>query len=109
MSKRIGRRGNCCGCLHLTKPLVVCKEEGSIVRQRPSDAGAELIAHEWWDRTATKIKVVLGIECGVSVQFKQRSMEVVTSGLGYCLDDATAIPAILRTEGLCQDADFGQF
>src|SRR5262249_25141763 len=42
MSKRIGYRGNCCGCLHLTKPLVVCKKECSIVHQRPSGAGAEL-------------------------------------------------------------------
>src|SRR5262247_4081291 len=79
MSKRIGHRGNCCGCLHLTKPLVVYKEESSIVHQGPSDARAELVAHERWDRTVTQIEVVPGIEGGVSVEFKQRSMEVVTS------------------------------
>jgi hypothetical protein len=36
-------------------------------------------------------------------------MEVITSGLGYRVDDAATIPAVLRTEGLRQDADLHQF
>jgi hypothetical protein len=71
MGKRVGRRGNCCGRLRFTKSLVVRKEEGAIVRQRPSDSGTELVAHEWWDRAATQIKVVPGIERGIPVKLEQ--------------------------------------
>src|SRR4029077_5381459 len=96
MGKRIGHRGNCCGCLYFTKPLIVCKEEGAIVYQRPSEARAELIAHEWRDGTSTKIKVVLCIERSISVEFVQRSVEVITSWLCYRLDDGPTTPAVLQ-------------
>src|SRR5262249_20319319 len=108
MGKRIGRRGNCRGCSYFTKSLVVCKEEGMIVRQRPSDSSPELIAHKRRYRSITQIKVVPGIERGISVKLEQRSMRVITSRLGYRLDDATTIPAVLRTERLGQDADLRQ-
>jgi hypothetical protein len=52
--------------------------EGLLQRQ-PSDGSAELVAYEWWDGTATQIKVVFRIERSIPVKFEQRSMEVITS------------------------------
>src|SRR5580704_8635591 len=45
----------------------------------------------------------------ISVDFEQRSMEVITSRLGHHVDDAATIPAVLRIEGLRQDADLREF
>src|SRR6185295_4560204 len=67
MGKRIGYCRNGCGRLHLTESLVAGKKEGSIMHQRPSDGGAELVAYECWRGTATQIKVVLRIERSISV------------------------------------------
>ena len=108
MGKRIGHSRNCSRGSYLTKPLVVCKEETTIMHQRPSDAAPN------WFRTnggmgATQIKVVPGIDRGISMKLVQRSMEVITSGLGYHLNDAAAIPAVLRTGCLGQDSDLCQF
>ena len=62
---------NCRGCLYLTKPFIVRKEECAIVHQWSSDAGAELVAYELWGGTAAQIKVVLRIERSISVEFEQ--------------------------------------
>ena len=79
MGKRIGHRGNRRGCLHLAKPLIVCKEEGAIVRQRPPDRGTELVADECRYRGVTQIEVVPGVEYGISVKLEQRSMKMIAS------------------------------
>src|SRR5215472_5640028 len=100
MSKRVRHCGNCRGCLHFPKPLVVCEEKGAIVHQRSSDVRTELVAHEWWNRTATQIKVVLRIERCIAVEFGQRSMEAVGPRLGDQVDDASAIPTVVRIDGL---------
>src|SRR4029453_15354553 len=99
MGRRIGHRGNCCRCLYLTKPLIVCKEEAGIMHQRPSKRSAELVSYEWRDGAATQVKVVPRAERSIPVEFEQRPMEMITSGLGYRLDDATTSPAVLRTVG----------
>src|SRR5580698_5020527 len=45
MGKGVGHRGNCRGCLYLTKSFIVNEEESSIPRQRPSHSSTELIAN----------------------------------------------------------------
>src|SRR5580658_11332971 len=42
------------------------------------------------------------------MQFPQRSMKLVTARLGCHVDDGAAMPAILRVEGLRQNADLRQ-
>src|SRR6516225_5259416 len=96
VSQSIGYRGNCCGRLYFTKTFIVCEEKGSITDQRSSDASAKLVAHECWNRTASQIKVVPGIERSISVELPQRSMQLITSCFGHRLDYATCIPAVLR-------------
>src|SRR5712692_6357180 len=79
MRKDIGHRGNCCRCLYFAEALIVCKKESAVMHYRAADASAELVAHEWWDRGATQIKVILGIEGSISMQFEQRSVELIAS------------------------------
>src|SRR5260370_24245248 len=97
MSRRIGHSGNCRGCLYFTKPLIVCKEEGAIVHQRPSDASAELVAHEWRDGTCIQIKGVSRIVSSISFEFEYRPMRVIGSGLCFSLDAYAPIPSLLLT------------
>src|SRR5580693_4355199 len=42
------------------------------------------------------------------MQFPQRSMKLVASGFAYHLDDGATMAAVLRVEGLSQNADFFQ-
>src|SRR5215472_9145669 len=79
MSKRIGHRSNCRGCPHFTEPLIVYKKEGAVMRQRPSDSSSELVAHKCRNRGPAQIKVVPGVERSISMQFEQRSMEMIRS------------------------------
>src|SRR5580658_162418 len=105
VGKGVGHRGYCSGRLYLPKSLVVDKEEGTIMLQWPSGSSAELIADEWWDRIGGQIEIVLGIERRIPMQFPERSVKLVTAGLGCHVDDGAAMPAVLRVEGLGQNAD----
>ena len=74
---RDGRNGR--GCPHFPEAFIAGKKERAITRQRPADAGPELVAHEWRDWTATQVEIVPGFQRGVAMQFKKRSMEVVAT------------------------------
>src|SRR5580658_3937355 len=108
MGKGVRHRGDCSRRLYLPESLVVDKNEGTIMLQWPSDSSAELIADEWWDRIGGRIEVVLGIEGRIPMQFPQRSMKLVTAGLGCHVDDGAAMPGVLRVEGLGQNLNLFQ-
>src|SRR5580698_90116 len=79
MCKRIRYRSNCGGCLDLAKSFIVGKKERAIVLQRPSDSRAKLIANERRDRIVSQVKIVLGIERRIPMQFPQRSVKLVAA------------------------------
>src|SRR5580692_12999927 len=108
MSKGIGHRGDCRRRLYLPKSLIVGKEEGMIMLQWPSDSSAELIADEGRDRTGAQIEVILRVERRIPMQFPKRSVKLITAGLACHVDDGAAMPAVLRVEGLGQNADLRQ-
>ena|ERR1700733_239596 len=108
MGEGIGHRGDCSRRLYLPKSLVVDKEEGVIMLQWPSKSSAELIADEGRDRTVCQIEVILRVEGRVPVQFPQRSVKLVTAGLGCHVDDRATMPAELRIESLGQNLNLFQ-
>src|SRR5215831_21187033 len=105
MSKRVGHSGDRGRCLYFTEPLIIDIKKSAIMQQRPANSSTELIAHKRRDGSKTEIEIVFGIECGISMEFKQRSVEVIASGLGRHLDDTPSIPSILGIEGLRENAD----
>ncbi|MGB6696681.1 MAG: hypothetical protein WBE56_21000 [Terracidiphilus sp.] len=108
MGESIGRSGNCRRCLDFAKTLIVGKKECAIPLQRPSGRGAELIADERRDRVGAQVKIVLSVERRIPMQFPQRPVKLVTAGLGCHVDDCAAMPAVLRVEGLSQNANLRQ-
>src|SRR5215469_11081669 len=95
MSKGIGDRRNRRGCLHFTEAFVAGEKECAVMHDWAADGRAELVAHEWWDRRVTQIKVVLGVEGSISVQFEQRSVVLVTARFGRCFDNTASISTVL--------------
>src|SRR5580698_8551063 len=78
----IGYRRNCSRGLYLPQSVIVDKEERVITLQWPADSSAELILDELWDRVGGQIEVILRIERCIPMQFPQRSVKLVTAGLG---------------------------
>src|SRR5262245_33782515 len=109
MSKGIGDSGNCCRCMYFSKAFVVYKEEGAVMHQWPANSSTELVANKRGNWSTTDIEIVFGIEFVISMEFKQRTMEAIASGLGRHLDDAASISTVFRVKGLCEDADLTRF
>src|SRR5215475_10585519 len=109
MCKRIGHRGDCRRCLYFTKPLIVREKKGATTHQRPANSSTELVADKRGNWNAAQIEVVFRVEGGVSMEFKQRTVEVIASGLGRHPDDAASVSAVFRVKGLCKDADLARF
>src|SRR4029077_8994453 len=109
MSKRVRDGGDCCGCLHFAEAFIAHKKECAVVHYGPPNAGAELVAHKFWDRKIRQIEVVLGVKGSVAMQFEHRSMKLIACGLGDGLDDSAAMVAIICIEGLGEDAYLREF
>src|SRR5215470_12841229 len=109
MGKRVRHRCDCRGCLYFPKSLIAHVEEGMATNQRPADSSSELVANKRGNWSTPDIEVVFGIERGISMEFKQRTMEVIASGLGRHLDDAASISTVFRVKGLCEDAYLARF
>jgi len=47
-----------------------------------------------------QIEIIPCVECGVPMQFEQRTMKMIGSCLGNCFDNSAAISAVLGAESL---------
>src|ERR1043165_8441805 len=84
----------------LPETLETSKKECPVVNDWPIHFRAELIAAEWRNRRAGRIKEILGVECTVTNELKKRSVKPVGSGFGYCADYPSRATSIRRAVGI---------
>ena len=82
--------------------LIVCKEENLVALNGAAERAAKLVLVI--GAALSLVEEVRGIEIGIAHEFEKISVVAVGAGLGYHVDQAAAVIAVLGVGIVCQDA-----